>query len=37
MHHLPSIRLPEQELDKFETKYKDFTTEVLRRKPTKID
>lgn len=37
MHHLPSIRLGEQELDKFENKYKDFTAEILRGKPTKID
>lgn len=37
MHHPPSIRLREQELGKFETKYKDLTTEILGRKPTKID
>lgn len=37
MHHLPSIRLREQELGIFETKYKDLTTEILGRKPTKID
>lgn len=37
MHHLPSSRLRDQELGIFETKYKDLTTEILGRKPTKID